>query len=60
MLDHIQVTAYGSKASLTSLGNVVLRNPNLIVISPFDAAVGDWVHGRFWLYALPGLTIVLL
>ena len=39
MLDHIHVSAYGSSSSLTAVGNVVLRNSNLIVVSPFDATV---------------------
>jgi hypothetical protein len=39
MLDHIHVSVYGSSSSLTAVGNVVLRNSNLIVVSPFDATV---------------------
>lgn len=39
MLDHIHVSAYGSSSSLTAVGNVVLRNSNLIVVSPFDATL---------------------
>lgn len=39
MLDHVMVTAYGQQHALTGLAQVVLKNPNLIVVNPFDAAV---------------------
>jgi ribosome recycling factor len=38
MLDHVQVDAYGSKAPLSSVAHVVLRNPSLIVVSPFESS----------------------
>jgi hypothetical protein len=39
MLDHVTVEAYGEVQSLPSVAQIVLKNPNLIVVNPFDAAV---------------------
>ena len=39
MLDHVQVDAYGSKSPLSSVAHVVLRNPTLIVVNPYENQV---------------------
>ena len=35
------VTAYGQPTALTGLAQVVLKNANLLVVNPFDAAVRE-------------------
>lgn len=41
MLDHVQVEAYGERQPLSGLAQVSLKNPQLFVISPFDAALAN-------------------
>jgi hypothetical protein len=39
MLDHVPVEAYGERQPLSGLAQIALRNPTLLVVNPFDAAV---------------------
>ena len=46
MLDHVTVEAYGERQSLPGLAQIALKNANLIVVNPFDAAVRWWCGAR--------------
>jgi ribosome recycling factor len=39
MLDHVMAEAYGEKQPLSGLAQISLKNPQLFVVSPFDAAL---------------------
>ena len=39
LLDHVVVDAYGERQPLSGLAQVTMRNPQLIMVSPFDTAV---------------------
>lgn len=43
MLDHVMVEAYGDKQPLPGVAQIALKNPNLIAVSPFDAALANAV-----------------
>jgi len=39
MLDHVLVEAYGEMQPLASLAQIALKNPTMLLVNPFDAAV---------------------
>ena len=39
MLDHLKIDSYGEKLQLKSIGNVSVRNAQLLVVSAFDPEV---------------------
>jgi ribosome recycling factor len=39
MLDHVMVEAYGETQPLVGVAQVALKNPQLIMVNPFDGAV---------------------
>jgi ribosome recycling factor len=43
MLDSIIVEAYGERQPLTSLAQISLKSPNLLVINPFDSALSQQI-----------------
>ena len=43
MLDHLKVDAYGQKLPLKAVGTVVVRDPQLLVVTVFDSNVSDAV-----------------
>lgn len=43
MLDSVIVEAYGERQPLTSLAQVSLKSPNLLVVNPFDSALSQQI-----------------
>lgn len=46
MLDHVTVEAYGETQPLPGVAQIVLKNPQLLVVNPFDAAVSSNTAAR--------------
>lgn len=53
MLDHVRVEAYGEMQPLSALAQIALKNPTMLLVNPFDAAVrvGRW-HAFFAAFAI--------